>query len=210
MSARLRIGAAAALVLVAGALAVIAVDALRWPGQLERVDVRLEAGSFGTPVEAPGTWLPASATERLLGVGEDLAFRRTVRKFRSRLYLPELERLQFGGGAQREAVGQALLRAVGSGGSPELRAQAHLLHGVLVAEEARSIEIPPETFLRRALADFAEAVRLDPAGEAAKYDVEVVLRLLDTVRRERGKLRLGAHVRPERPKASTGPGGEGY
>lgn len=206
----MRIGAAVALLLLAGGLAVLAVDALRWRGQLERVDVRLEAGSFGAPVEAPETWLPATATERLLGVGEDLSFRRTIRKFRSRLFLPELERLQFGGGAQREAVGHELVRAAGSGHSRDLRAQAHLLHGVLVAEEARSIEIPPETFLRRALADFAEAVRLDPASEPAKYDVEVVLRLLDTVRRERGKLRLGAHIRPERPKASTGPRGEGY
>jgi hypothetical protein len=205
-----RAAAVALLVACSAILVALAVDVLRWPGQLERVNVRLAAGSYGTPVQPPETWLPAGTTERLLGVGEDVEFRRTLRMYRSRRFLPELERLHFGGGAEREAIGDALLRAAAGDGSSELRAQAHVLHGVLVAEEARSIEIPPETFLRRALADFVQSVRLHPESEAARFDVEVVLRLLDTVRRERGKLRLGAHVRPERPQASSGVAGDGY
>ena len=69
--------------------------------------------------------------------------------------------------------------------SPAERAQALTMAGTLLAYSAgagfgvvlpRSDQAPTATVLAQALEDFRAAVRSDPANEAAKYDLELLLR----------------------------------
>lgn len=69
--------------------------------------------------------------------------------------------------------------------APEERAQALVMAGTLLAYSAgsgfgvvlpRKLQAPTATLLAQALEDFRAAVRTDPAGEEAKYDVELLLR----------------------------------
>ena len=69
--------------------------------------------------------------------------------------------------------------------SPEERAQAFVMAGTLLAYSAgagfgvvlpRQDQAPTEVVLGQARADFRAAVRSDPGNEAAKYDLELLLR----------------------------------
>ena len=55
------------------------------------------------------------------------------------------------------------------------------MRGAVSFEEARLGGDQPTIFLRRSLTAFREAIRIDPTNEDAKYDLELVLRLLETV-----------------------------
>lgn len=188
-----RVLLACGLVLVAATLALLGTDVLRWRGHLERADVALAAGARDQGIWRPDTVLPAGVGERLLSAGDDVTFRRAVQDFRFRRSVSVDERRRGAGGERRSSVDVALVRAAVGSAAPELRSQARTFHGVLVVEEVRSTEVPPEIFLRRALADFQEAARLDPSNEAAKENVELVLRILATVQRVRaGRLPAGA------------------
>lgn len=170
---------ALALVAAAAALTILATDVLRWRGHLERADMRYAAGT-GAPRmwEPEGSWLPG-ATTTLLGVADDVELRQALQRFR-------LARVRQAPRTQQEVnlrsgVEAELARIGRGGGDPEQRSLAAVLRGALAFEEARTGAGQPTVFLRRSLTAFREAVRTDPVNEAAKYDVELVLRLLETV-----------------------------
>jgi hypothetical protein len=172
-------GAALVLVAAAAVLAVFAVDVLRWRGHLEEADMRYTAGTGALRMWEPGdTWLP-DATRTLLGVEDDVELRRALQRFR-------LARVRQAPRSQQEvnlrsAVEADLARLGRGGGEPGQKSLAAVLRGALAFEEARQGGEQPTIFLRRSLTAFREAIRLDPSNEDAKYDVELVLRLLETV-----------------------------
>lgn len=189
---------AAALVALAALLAIVAADVLRRPAQLERAELALESASSDGSWRS-GTILPPAIADTLLATRDDASLRLLFQRFlvRSRPGRVAPDR-DLQGRVRRVALEAALVRA-GEEGPRRLCAQAHALHGVLLLEEVRSVEVPPETFLRRSLSDFRTAVRLDPSSEEARYDLEVTLRLLQTLRRlKSGDLAAGPGARPTR------------
>ena len=123
-------------------------------------------------------WLPG-ATRTLLGVEDDVELRRALQRFR-------LARVRQAPRTQQEvnlrsAVEADLARLGRGGGNTGQKSLAAVLRGALAFEEARLGGEQPTIFLRRSLTAFREAIRLDPSNEDAKYDVELVLRLLETV-----------------------------
>jgi len=156
-------------------LGLAGLDALRWRGQLERGDVAFSAAS------PPRSWaaetrLPAGLTRSLLGVADDLSAREAVRRFDiATPWRPARSQHDL---ALRSEAEAALARIERGGGDAAQRAHAALLRGILSFEEARGDQQQAGVLLRRALVEFRTAARLDPAGDDARADVELVLRLL--------------------------------
>ena len=180
MNRRLALGAAAfALVAAAVVLVVLAVDVLRWRGHVDEADMRYAAGIGSLRMWEPeGTWFPGT-TKSLLGVEDDVELRQALQRFRlARVRQPPRTQQEAN---LRSAVEADLARVGRLGGAVEQRSLAAMLRGALAFEEAKSGGEQPTIFLRRSLTAFREAIRLDRGNEAAKYNLELVMRLLETV-----------------------------
>lgn len=173
------VAAAAVLLLLAGALALVALaaDTLRWERQLERGDAVFAAGADlqGAAWE-PGTVLPAGVSRTILAVDDDLDYRRAVRRFwlsRPRDPIREFDDVTRRTGAERQVarVGEADENA-------GRRARLAVLRGALLLEEARNSPVQRDVFVRRAVEQFTRAVTLDPDNQEALYNLELALRVL--------------------------------
>jgi hypothetical protein len=170
------LGAAAAVLAAAAFLLVLGLDVLRWGGQLEGADLRFAAATGNAEMWEPDTTLPTRISRSLLAVEDDLAYRRTVQLFRlSRLGLPARDLNDV---ARRGRVERELARLDRIDDDTHRRSLAANLQGVLAFEQARESSAPSDVLLRRSLDSFRRAIVLDRSNEHAKYNLELVLRLL--------------------------------
>jgi hypothetical protein len=157
-----------ALLLLAAAVgaALLALDVRTWGDELPTADARFEAGS-------QETWrvderLPGSPAAWLLAVDDDREAREALASFRRAHALTrDPLRRQEAEGARGQAE-RALARV--AAGSGPAAAQASVLLGVLGFDQPRGPE--------RAVQLFAQALRLDGGNAAAKFDLELALRVL--------------------------------
>jgi hypothetical protein len=171
----LRILLAALAFALALVIVLVAVDVGRWHDGFTRGDRALASGQSRVRF-TPSTIVPSDPAGRLVGLGDDIALREAIEQFTVALRTPR----GFDNGERRartRAVAEAALDAIALRGSPLQAAQADVLIGVLAfgtssapagvtAPGARSVEA------------FTDAARLDPANEAAKFDLELALRAL--------------------------------
>jgi hypothetical protein len=109
-------------------------------------------------------------------VSDDIAFRRALQRFRlGRPGEPARDQHDLALRAQAQFDLAAVAAAEHNSAR---RSRAKLLQGVLELEEARSNGPRAGVALRRAVQRFQEAIRADWANEDAKYDLELVLRLI--------------------------------
>ena len=182
---------AAAVALLAGIAVVSALaarDVLAWRGQTAHADVAIASFSPDTSVWRPHTWLPAGVSEWLIGAGDDVEFGQALQHFQvfrghqqwglfviNRAFAEPSEfahrALEL---AQLEFTFDQLAR---SSRSAELRSRARQLHGILLFQHLILQAGDAKTTLERTIADFTEAVRLDPGNATAKYDLEGLLYL---------------------------------
>jgi hypothetical protein len=168
-------GAVAAFAAAALALA-IAVDVLRWRGHLQAADLRFAAAAGTVGMWEPDTTMPEAVSSTLVDVEDDLDYRRTVQLFRlSRLGLPARDLNDI---ARRGRVDRELARLERTDDERKRRSLVVNLQGVLALEEAREDSDQATVLLRRSLESFRKAIVLDEANEHAKYNLELVLRLL--------------------------------
>lgn len=167
---------AGAALLVAGVLLLLAADVVRWRDAIEH----------GRRAHAT---VPGGAARRLLALDDDLALRRAVLLYRgvagqARRYDPTLVR--------RARIGAELALAdVGASQSGSQASQADDLLGILAFADSTSgadtspfgsvfggatAGTPPP--VEGSVGAFQNAVQLDGRNEAAKYNLELVLRLL--------------------------------
>jgi hypothetical protein len=211
VSRRSVVASAAALVCVAAAalLAVVAVDAWRWRGQLEEADVRYAAFRGDQAMWEPETVLPAAVSRDALGVADDVAFRHAVQEFR--LANPRRRARDLADVGRRGRVELRLGRLARTDPSRERRSLAANLRGALAFEEARGDQGGQTgVFLRRALTEFRDAIRLDPGNEAAKYNLELVLRLLQSTQDDGPAGGGGARADTPASGAGAASTGSGY
>jgi hypothetical protein len=157
-----------ALLLLAGALvaALIALDVRGWRDELAAADARYEAG-------AQETWrmderLPGSPAASLLELDDDREARLAFARFRYAYGLSrDPLRRQEAEGVRGQAE-RALARV--AAGSGRAAAQANVLLGVLGFDQPQGQD--------RAVRAFAQALRLEGDNAAAKFDLELALRLL--------------------------------
>jgi len=168
--------------------ALAARDVLAWRGQTAHADVAISSHSPDLGVWRPRTWLPAGISEWLVGTGDDVEFRQALQHFQVfrgdqqwGLFVANGVNDDPSNFARRTLELAALEfqfdHLARSSRSAELRSRARQLHGILLFQHLILQGGDAKTTLERTIADFTEAVRLDPENATAKYDLEGLLYL---------------------------------
>lgn len=171
--AALLVGAAASLAL-AVALAFLATDVSQWPGALKAGDAR-----FRVKPNEPGLWRPNELAPRriardLLGLDDDLAYRRAAQRLRiARLEGPAVTDPNLS--LLRSDAQARLLAIVQSDGARVRRSQAANLLGVVALVSLVAEEQDRAVLMSTAIRSFRRAIALDPDNEDAKYNLELSL-----------------------------------
>jgi len=188
-----------ALLLGAVVLTLLAADLLRWDRQVERADAAYVSGAGTAERWQPGTSLPAGVSESLLGLGDDLRYRRALQRFWASG--PRAPIREFEDVTRRSAVEREVARVADDDPDPVRRAQLLVLRGALLLEEARNSPVQREVFARRAIDHFKQAATLDPTSPDAIYDLELALKLL---RRSGAAQGEGGDARSPNPDSGSG------
>jgi hypothetical protein len=163
---------------IAVVLAIFAIDLLRTPGWIAEDDTRFA----GAPLRSGGLWnepgvLATRARLAVLGVEDDLAYRRTVALFK-RLRPGEQEQ---GLNAERDMRWAKLQFDLANESrenpSPELRSELQNVLGVTLL--ARYLYASPDQrsmLLSNAVGAFRTAAELDPGNDEAKLNLELAMR----------------------------------
>jgi hypothetical protein len=163
----LRFLPALVLVVLAVFVALLAADVRGW---------QLTFATAGSDPAVPPVRIPWNLAGRLLGVADDVQARRAIRQFEQTVSASaRLDNALGVTGARANA--ETELAAVARGSGPR-SSQAGTLLGILAfGDLARGGGRDPSQ-AETAIADFENAVRADPSDELAKFDLELVLRLL--------------------------------
>lgn len=193
-----RVAGGVVLVVAALAAAALALDVRVWRDEVAAADARFEARNTREAWHVDER-LPGSPAADLLAVADDLEVREAIMLFRRTAgLLDDPLRRQEAEGA-RAAATRAL--AVVAAGDGTTAAQANVLLGVLAFDQPEGPE--------RAVASFRNALRLDPDNAAAKFDLELALRVLRPVVERPGDTGRGPRSGPARGAGGGEPGG-GY
>jgi hypothetical protein len=190
----LPIAGLAALALIAG---LVARDAAAVQRAFDRSDVAFEAQPAAEQLWKIDTQLPLM--KRAFAVEDDLVYRRALRAF-----AVDARRganpYDFARPAFRAEAQATLGSAERSDLAAPLRSKAASLQGVLTFEEAIADPVNGPTLIRNTVGDFARAVRIDPANEEAKYNLEFLLRLMDP---SAARIRIRENIPAYRPGRSA-------
>jgi hypothetical protein len=175
----IRVAAAAVCVVLAAALVAVAVDALRVPGRISADDARYA----GAPMRQRDLWssvsfLPWRPAERILDVGDDLAYRKVIWSVR---LVPSAAQVQGPNQPMLEARrGKAVIEvAERANKETERRRRAQLLNinGVFIFQRITTYTgFDHDRLLREAIGNFRSAVRLDPSNADARANLEMAVR----------------------------------
>ncbi|HEX5584371.1 hypothetical protein [Gaiella sp.] len=204
------------LAAVAGCLAlslflvVLAVDVVRSRDALASGDNRYSTAPRDGKLWKPGALSVSAVSRDVLGVDDDLRFREAVRALRlSQRDKPTDSSPE---AILRRAKAQKLLQDVAENDSdPARRSRAMSLLSVLLLSTPAADQDERASIQRAALANLQKAIKLDPANDEAKYNLEVVLRRRAGVQTVQG----GPTPNPSSGQgdsrgAATGPPGKGY
>jgi hypothetical protein len=170
-----RLAAAALAIVLAAALVLVAADVRRWRATMRADDLAFGAGA--NPSWNARELLPFGISGRVLAVGDDQALRRAMVLFRR---APGARAAIEPGFARRARDDAELALAQAADQSRGAQAsQAQDLLGVLAFSDSTSggaggRASPAE----RSIAAFETAIRLDRDNASAKYNLELVLRLV--------------------------------
>lgn len=170
--------ASAVCLVLAVFLALVAVDVARWRTAIRADDVRFAAGAPSSRW-TPETLAPFGAGERVLGVRDDVAFRRMLVLLRSSKLLdatvsdPVLA-------LRRTELADRLESIAALDPDPVLRSRASSLLGVFNisawnSSPAQGGEQDRSELLLAAIASFEQAIALDPENDDAKYNLQLML-----------------------------------
>lgn len=177
---RALLAAAAVLMLAcAGFLGLLASDVRQWEMRLVHDDLTFRETPDQSGLFRPDEQLPGGAARRLLGIDDDVAFRRALQLLWMSVAAPladqDPERV-----AIRAAAEIALAEVARSDPDRRRRSQVTNLLGVLsVAPGGEEPGDVRGNRLESAIVSFRTAVRLDDRNERAKYNLELALRNVD-------------------------------
>ena len=159
---------------VAAGLVLLASDVARWRGALPAGDVRYRVSPGDTDLWVTSKLIPLDSAKNLLGVEDDIAFRRAVRAFRlarldeATVSDPELALLRTEAQARLEAV-------AASGSDLSRRSRALNLLGALGLARLTSETQDRAGLVQRITSNLRLAIALDPTNDEAKYNLELAL-----------------------------------
>ena len=156
------------------ALALLGLEVLRIPHDVAVDDARFETGPHvSRPLWDDPGFLPGHPGIRLLGVGDDIASRRTFALYGridpSKMGDPEQDALR--GRVQLEATLRSRER-----GEPQWRSRHLNLFGVLTMSRFSTSGPEQQQILSRGIGAFQSAVEVDPSNLDAKRNLEILLR----------------------------------
>jgi hypothetical protein len=188
LSAR-RIALAVLLVALAVALVLLAHDTWRWGRAVSDGDRRAAVEQVGPDTWSASTVLPSSVVRGVLGVNDDLDYRRTVASAIREIILAPTA--QGASAKQAVVVETALARLSQTDPNPVRASRAADYLGLLLyaernnpqnvispyqnAKDAASGKTRDDTPEEKARVEFELAVRLDPANDDAKRHLELLL-----------------------------------
>lgn len=173
------IRAAALLALAPAALLVVlAIDALRWERSLAEQDVRFHATPQASRFSEPETLLPFDLAERVLGGGDDLAFRQQLQRF-ARVRPGATQNLNDEYLKLRGETQLALAQLSRLDPDPARRSRAANMIGVVALDNRLAPQDPEELaeLVAGAISSFRNAVLIDPSNADAKFNLEQALRI---------------------------------
>ncbi len=166
---------AGAAVLVAGLLLMLAGDVLRWRDVFGGDDAALAAGR--TPKWHANGRIPGGVARRALGVDDDRALRRAIVGYREAS--GKGDSLEPATQRRKRAEAEVALADVAASGSPAQASQASNLLGILLfADATTNGALGRSTPVEQSVGAFENAVALQRSNEAAKYNLELIRRLL--------------------------------
>jgi hypothetical protein len=168
----LRIGGAVVLATLAVLAAMLAADLRAWPLALDRGDA-VYAAAPAQAAWTPSTHLGGLAAS-LLGVADDVAFRQGLGLYQQVVGQQEFQNNQLGIEALRAQAEHAFADPAASSDA-SLASRARTLLGILAFGAAAQGGGVSQT--DAAISDFTDAVTVDPSNTAAKFDLELLLRL---------------------------------
>jgi len=193
---RLRVAAALVLAAIAVLAVLLARDVRSWRDAIDHGDAVYAV----TPVRA--SWTPSvlvgGAAEALLGVRDDVDFRRALQLYVRAASTPN----RLDTATERQSLRAQAARALAKLTHGAHASQAETLLGVLAFDGTSGADA--------AIADFSNAVRTDPSNAAAKLDLELLLRLSAATGSRSGSGPGGAFGRGGRRGAGSGAPGSGY
>jgi len=154
-------------------LVLLAVDARAWGNRLPADDLRFRRQSTGSQLWTRSDLAPFGAARSLLGIGDDLLYRRALRAFH--VGRPREPLFQQAVTTQRIRAQIALQKYYAASSDPIRKAQAANLIGVLGFAAATQDAGQRVTFLNDAVSSFKRAMLLDPTNDDAYTNLEFAL-----------------------------------
>ena len=168
------VGGAFACLTLAVVLFLLAADVARWRDAIPADDVRYRVTPAADDLWKPETLMPFEAARALVGVRDDVEFRRAVRALR----LARLEDATVSDPALAidRSEAQARLEAVAAGdGGRVSRSRAAGLLGVLGLARLSSETQDRVALLESTIANLQYAILLNPDNDEAKFNLELAL-----------------------------------
>lgn len=205
---RLRIVLAVVLLAAGVGAALVAADLRRFDDTVHAGDLRFLTDPEGARWSTP-TLVPADLALRILGLRDELAFRRAAQGF---------EAARTAGRGFDNGVSEVRTRGEVEGALTELEhgsnarraSAAHNLAGILAFSDASKSGSSAPAPIDRSVAEFQDAIRRDPANDDAKYNLELLLRQLVTKGLRPGSNSVAGGPSHGRHGAGAGRPGHGY
>ena len=192
----LRIAVALLLAAVAISGALLARDVHSWRSSIDQGDAVFAV----SPSRA--TWTPAAAlggsAKALLGAGDDVQYRGALQLYVEAAKTPN----RLDTAVERQSLRAQAARALVKASHGAHASQAQTLLGVLAYGDTSGAQA--------AISNFSNAVRADPSNEAAKFDLELLLRLSAARGSRSGEGPGGSFGTGGRRGAGGGVPGNGY
>lgn len=158
-------------ILAAVLIVLVAADVRAWPAALTAGDVQVRATPLRADPWREPSRIPFGVSRRLLGLGDDLEFRRAVRLFINTR--PYVGNSPFLGNIRPVDAAKRRFRAIERGdGDPVRRSAAANFRAILTSEGGRFADTG---YVRQALRLFRDAIRIDPRNEQPKFNLELLL-----------------------------------
>ena len=172
MTRILRAVGAVACLAAAALLLLFALDARAWGKRMVTDDLRFDANPLQTKLWQPVEVTPFGLARGVLGIDDDVQYRRAVRLFRLGRPLENLTARSF---ESLRAQAQVSLGDVDQGNDRARRSQAANLLGVLDLSLAVQDSSLATTFLADAIGSFRHAMALDESNADARFNLEYAL-----------------------------------